>query len=291
MNWEPTYETIRRKEIAHISYHIVMLHVFTIASDQEKTALLRITAEWSKLHIEIIPWSHWNGFTDKIYAMKQILEFIPDKDIVCFVDAYDVLCMSNETEILEKFFSYNCDIVLSSEVNCYPGENQSAYDQIPSITEYKYVNSGGYIGYARALRNMFAWKTDQEIESICTLGGDQHFFTQYYLHHYDDMSPNVSLQCMKGGLVCLDEFQRIFQSLYKVPLRSFVFLEGRLYNHELKTYPCFVHFNGFHDYRREIIHNETGERVLAMQQFIENMKKSLKWGSVAMEYHLPELYL
>ena len=133
-----------------------MLHVFTIASDQEKTALLRTTAEWSKLNIEIIPWNHWNGFTDKIYAVKQVLEFIPDDEIVCFVDAYDVLCMSNEHEILDKFFSYNCDIVLSSEVNCYPGENQSAYDQIPSITEYKYVNSGGYIGYASALRKMLS---------------------------------------------------------------------------------------------------------------------------------------
>ena len=258
-----------------------MLHVFTIASDQEKTALLRTTSEWSKLNIEIIPWNHWNGFTDKIYAMKQVLEFIPDEDIVCFVDAYDVLCMSNEQEILEKFFSCNSEIVLSSEVNCYPGENQSSYDQIQSTTAYKYVNSGGYIGYARALRQMFAWKTDQEIEDMCTLGGDQHFFTQYYLHDYDEMSPHV----------CLDEFQRIFQSLYKVPLRSFVFLEGRLYNHSMKTYPCFVHFNGFHDYRREIIHNETGERVLAMQQFIENMKKSRTWGSAAMEHHLPDLNL
>ena len=268
-----------------------MLHVFTIASNLEKTVLLRTTAEWSKMHIEIIPWNHWNGFTDKIYAMKQILEFIPDEDLVCFIDAYDVLCMSDEQEILDKFVSYNCEIVLSSEVNCYPGENQSAYDQIPNITEYKYVNSGGYIGYAYALRKMFAWKTDQEIESICTLGGDQHFFTQYYLHHYDTMSSHVSSKMMKGGLVCLDEFQRIFQNLYKVPLHSFVFLEGRLYNHALKTYPCFVHFNGFHDYHCEIIHNETGEHVPAMQQFVDNMKKSLKWGSAAMEHHLPDLNL
>ena len=268
---------------------MLSLHVFTIASDQEKTAILRTTAEWSKLNIEIIPWNHWNGFTDKIYAMKQVLDFIPDGDIVAFVDAYDVLCMSDEKEILDKFFSYNCEIVFSSEVNCYPGENQSKYDEIQSSTAYKYVNSGGYIGYVRALRQMFAWKTDQEIEDICALGGDQHFFTQYYLHHYDEMSSHLSLHHMKGGLVCLDEYQRIFQSLYKVTLRSFVFLEGRLYNHVLKTYPCFVHFNGFHDYNSEIIHNETGEHVQAMQQFVENMKNSRTWGSAAMEHHLPEL--
>jgi len=259
-----------------------MLHIFTIASDQEKTTLLRTTAEWSKLHIEIIPWSHWNGFTDKIYAMKQVLDFIPDRDFVAFVDAYDVLCMSDEKEILEKFFSYNCEIVLSSEINCYPGENVEAYEQIQTTntykyttTAYKYVNSGGYIGYVYALRKMFAWKSDQEIEDICSLGGDQHFFTQYYLTFYREKD------------VRLDQYQQIFQSLYKVPLRNFVFLEGRLYNHAMKTYPCFVHFNGFHDYNEEIIHNETGERVPVMQQFVKNMKKSLKWGSAAMEHHLP----
>ena len=267
---------------------MLSLHVFTIASDQEKTAMLRTTAEWSKLNIEIIPWNHWNGFTDKIYAMKQVLDFIPDGDIVAFVDAYDVLCMSDEKEILDKFFSYNSEIVLSSEVNCYPGENQSSYDQIQSTTAYKYVNSGGYIGYVHALRNMFAWKNDQEIEDICSLGGDQHFFTQYYLHHIPKDDSAASQKCgVQMNTVCLDEYQRIFQSLYKVPLRSFVFLEGRLYNHSLKTYPCFVHFNGFHDYKEEIIHNETVEHVPAMQQFIENMKKSLKWGSAAMEHHLP----
>ena len=270
---------------------MLSLHVFTIASDQEKTAMLRTTAEWSKLNIEIIPWNHWNGFTDKIYAMKQVLDFIPDGDIVAFVDAYDVLCMSDEKEILDKFFSYNSEIMLSSEVNCYPGENQSSYDQIQSTTAYKYVNSGGYIGYVHALRNMFAWKNDQEIEDICSLGGDQHFFTQYYLHHIPKDDSAASQKCgVQMNTVCLDEYQRIFQSLYKVPLRSFVFLEGRLYNHSLKTYPCFVHFNGFHDYKEEIIHNETGEHVHAMQQFVENMKKSRRWGSAAMEHHLPNLY-
>jgi hypothetical protein len=270
-----------------------MLHVFTIASDLEKTDMLKISAEWSKLKIIIIPWKHWNNFTDKIYAMKQILDFIPDEDIVCFIDAYDVLCMSSEQEILEKFFAYNSEIVLSSEVNCYPIENYHDYESITNGTEYKYVNSGGYIGYTYALRRMFEWKTNQEIESICFLGGDQQFFTKYYLHHYDDneMMPHNSCNFFKNGHVCLDEFQRIFQSLYKVPLRHFVFLEGRLYNHSLKTYPCFVHFNGFHDYRREIIHNETGERVPAMQQFIENMTKSRKWGSAAMEHHLPDMNL
>lgn len=261
-----------------------MFHVFTIASDASKVARLLKTATWSGLHIEVIQLPRWRGFTDKIYAMKEVLEFIPEEDVVCFIDAYDVLCFTHANEILEKFRSYQCNLVLSSELNCFPVENQERYQPLLGIgtskSKYQYVNSGGYIGYCGAIKRMFQWKTDDEIEEICRLGGDQQYVTQYYLEFAQDESVRIGL----------DTHQCIFQSMYKVSCRSFAWFDGRLYNHVLRTYPCFAHFNGFHDYQDELVHCMTGRRENAMDVFVRKMQTSLQNGNANMDYELPPLW-
>lgn len=261
-----------------------MFHIFTIASDASKVARLLKTATWSGLHIEVIHLSRWRGFTDKIFAMKEVLEFIPEEDVVCFIDAYDVLCFTHANEILEKFRSYQRDLVVSSELNCFPVENQERYRQLPSPnntkSKYQYVNSGGYIGYCGAIKRMFQWKTDNEIEEMCRLGGDQQYVTQYYLEFAQDESVRIGL----------DTHQCIFQSMYKVSCRSFAWFDGRLYNHVLRTYPCFAHFNGFHDYQDELIHCMTGRRENAMDVFVRKMQQSLQNGNADMDYELPPLW-
>lgn len=265
-----------------------MFHVFTIASDASKVVRLLKTATWSGLHIEVIQLPRWRGFTDKIYAMKEVLEFIPEEDVVCFIDAYDVLCFTHANEILEKFRSYQCNLVVSSELNCFPVENQERYQQLASKVEtpndtkskYQYVNSGGYIGYCGAIKQMFHWKTDTEIEEICQLGGDQQYVTQYYLEFAQDDFVRIGL----------DTHQCIFQSMYKVSLRSFAWFDGRLYNHMLRSYPCFAHFNGFHDYQDELMQRDTGQRENAMDVFIHKMQTSLQNGNADMDYDLPPLW-
>ena len=277
-----------------------MFHLFTVASDESKMALLKQTADWNGIHIHVLSITHWTGFIDKILAMKDAVDLLPDDDIACFVDAYDVLVMSDVREILQKFENYGRNILMSSELNCYPPENQSRYDQIEYsvfehedanqiwgtdrsqaiTTNYKYMNSGGYIGYVKDLKRMFQWKTVDEMRQICELGGDQNFFTQYYLEFATDLVLNIGL----------DYQQEIFQSLYKVDLRNFAFFDGRLYNHILKTYPCFVHFNGFRDYGGCLVHRKTGEHQNAMTVFIEESCNSLEYGNTSMDWRLPDFY-
>lgn len=277
-----------------------MFHLFTVASDESKMALLKQTADWNGIHIRVLSITHWTGFIDKILAMKDAVDLLPDDDIACFVDAYDVLVMSDVKEILQKFENYGRNILMSSELNCYPPENQSRYDQIEYsvfehedanqiwgtdrsqaiTTNYKYMNSGGYIGYVKDLKRMFQWKTVDEMRQICELGGDQNFFTQYYLEFATDLVLNIGL----------DYQQEIFQSLYKVDLRNFAFFDGRLYNHILKTYPCFVHFNGFRDYGGCLVHNKTGEQQNAMTVFIDEICNSLEYGNTSMDWRLPDFF-
>ena len=277
-----------------------MFHLFTVASDESRMVLLKQTADWNGIKIHVLSITHWTGFIDKILAMKEAVDLLPDDDIACFIDAYDVLVMSDVTEILQKFENYRRSILMSSELNCYPPENQSRYDQIEYsvfeqeeanniwgtrrsqaiTTNYKYMNSGGYMGYVNDLKRMFQWKTVDEMRQMCELGGDQNFFTQYYLEFATDKVLNIGL----------DYQQEIFQSLYKVDLRDFAFFNGRLYNHILRTYPCFVHFNGFRDYGGCLVHNKTCEHTNAMTVFVEKMSTSLEYGNTSMDWRLPDFF-
>jgi hypothetical protein len=277
-----------------------MFHLFTVASDESKMSLLKQTADYYGIKIRVLSIIHWTGFIDKILAMKDAVDLLPDDDIACFIDAYDVLVIGDIPEILQKFENYRRGILMSSELNCYPPENQSRYDQIEYsvfeqedanniwgtrrsqaiTTNYKYMNSGGYMGYVSDLKRMFQWKTTDEMRQMCELGGDQNFFTQYYLEFATDPVLNIGL----------DYRQEIFQSLYKVDLRNFAFFEGRLYNHTLRTYPCFVHFNGFRDYGGCLVHRKTGERHNAMAVFIEESCNSLEYGNTSMDWRLPDFF-
>lgn len=276
-----------------------MFHLYTVASDESKMAKLYESAKIADITVNRIEVLHWTGFIDKILLMKQIVDAMDEDDIVCFVDAYDVLVFSDAEEIVRKFRASGKSILLSSELNCYPPENRDRYDLIEYFTfeqdeaagtwgtdktrcfttNYKYLNSGGYVGYAGAIKRMFQWKTVDEIREMCLHGGDQNFFTQYYLE-YALMETNIGL----------DSRQEIFQSMYRVNLGDFAFFQGRLYNHVLRTYPCFAHFNGYRDYNGKIINWDNGDEEDAMEVFVYKMKRSRENGNAEMEYRVPYFY-
>ena len=279
------------------------LLVFTIGSDEKKLENLKFTSGFQTTDIQYVKKTPWTGYIDKITTMIEILEKrCRPKDIVCFVDAYDVLCFADEEEIHRKFKEYDCKILLSSELNPYPPKFQSQYDfleyQIQEweweewerkeqsreeekishlsspfeggggvfSTLFKYVNSGGYIGYADALLKMLKWKSVKEITAICEDGGDQTYFSLYYLEH--------ALQD-KRKWIRLDEKQEIFQSMYRIDFTDFYFKGGRLCNNVLHTQPCFAHFNGFGIYGNKIVSLETEKQENVYEVFIDKMIKSM----------------
>ena len=276
-----------------------MFHLYTVASDESKMAKLYESAKIADITVNRIEVLHWTGFIDKILLMKQIVDAMDEDDIVCFVDAYDVLVFSDAEEIVRKFRASEKSILLSSELNCYPPENLDKYNLIEYklfeqdeaagtwgtdktrcfTTNYKYLNSGGYVGYAGAIKRMFQWKTVDEIREMCLHGGDQNFFTQYYLEY-----------ALMETTIGLDFKQEIFQSMYKVNLGDFAFFQGRLYNHVLRTYPCFAHFNGYRDYNGKIINWDNGDEEDAMEVFVYKMKRSRENGNAEMEYRVPRFF-
>jgi len=210
------------------------LHIITIATDIDRLAYLQYTAKYFNLEINYIILNEWRGFIDKILYINNALKEIPDNDIVCFIDAYDVLVNCKYDEIIEKFMEYNCDLLFGAELNCYPDKYKKELDEINneivSLNKYKYPNSGGYIGYKNAIVKLFSWKNINKIYEITLDGGDQSYFIEYYIAH---TSVKLDTQC------------KIFQNFYFVSWNEIEIKNGNVYNIILKEKPCFLHFNGF----------------------------------------------
>ena len=235
------------------------LHLFTYCTNKEKVELLEKTTKLKNISLTILyePQSEYKGYVSKILKIKESISSIPTNDIICFVDAYDVLSfVDNETEIIDKFKEYNCDILIGAELNSYPYGYDDKYPPIEdNPTNFKFVNSGGYIGYQFALVQLYHWKTESEIIEICNDGGDQTYFIQYYLAH-----------CFSGNCK-IDYLQKIFQNMFLVSWYDFVIKNGRLYNSVLDQYPCFIHFNG--------LSWETDRNENIMNVFVDKLENSI----------------
>jgi hypothetical protein len=235
-----------------------MLHIFTFYTDESRLIYLKHTQLNHYVNIKYLYNSSWNGYMDKILYMIDTIKNIPDDDVVCFIDAYDVLINSTAYDILEKFKSYNCRILIGAELNCFPSDYKSQMDQVASIlnlkTPNKYINSGGYIGYKKNVHALLTWKSPQDIASICSYGGDQTYFIQYYLQNYMTES------------IVLDYRSKIFQNMHLISWKEVDFRGGRVYNNVLNTYPSFLHFNG------GTWQTQTRENIMPV--FVEKINKS-----------------
>lgn len=208
-----------------------MLHILTIATDKAKVQDLLASAAVYNTPIEVIYLPSWNGYIDKIKAMKEVLQTYKSDDIICFIDAYDVLCTASAEKIMKAYNALQSPLVFSTELNCFPPHLQSRYDALPNgATRSKYVNSGGYIGRCDAIIEFLNWKPLEEITTMCEVGGDQTYFAEYYLSN-----PHK---------VALDYKQEIFQNMFFVGWGEILFVNSRVYNKTLQTSPCFLHFNG-----------------------------------------------
>jgi hypothetical protein len=232
-----------------------MLRIYTFASDEQRLEWLKETAALFQCQLTCLIKPVWSGYVDKLAFMQQTLAEVDDNDIVCFVDGYDVLINGSMADIESQFKSYGCDLLLGAELNCFPEFQKPRMDTLPvGPSLYRYVNSGGYIGYAHAVKSMLHWKPLAEIQTICLQGGDQTYVAEYYMAH-----------CQKRSIK-LDQYCRVFQNMHWVNWKVFKFQQGRLHNIVMRATPCFVHFNGGV--------YQTMERQNIMPVFVRLMKQS-----------------
>ena len=167
----------------------------------------------------------WINFMTKIQSCYDYLKSVK-YDIICIIDAYDVLACDYADVLLRKFLRFKTDIVVGAENdcgdNCVPLDKYFEKNDRNERGRYQYANGGFYIGYRLAILKMLRYILDLEI------GDDQIGLGKYFNSH-----PNNLKLDTEGTLVSNVNIRSAYHDTY--------FVENRVKNIKTNAYPCFVH--------------------------------------------------
>lgn len=211
-----------------------VISVLTVASDEDKAKLLFASAERQRIAVSNLGKGvEWRGGTmagpgggQKINLVKQALvDYDDENSIVVFVDGYDVIINDDLETIVDRFKDAQCDILFAAEKTCWPDVNLAG--MFPDTgTEYKYLNSGVYVGRVGALKKMF-------VDEIGDAEDDQLYIQKQFLR-----------QNVLGIHAKLDYENYVFQCVAKSGNEVMVKSNGQLLNVATRCCPCILHGNG-----------------------------------------------
>jgi len=129
--------------------------------DDDRLDLIRESAAACGMEIELmglglVPGDLYNNLF-KQRALHEALRPLEDDEIVCASDGHDVFFQSGPETIRESFLSLGRDVVFSAE-KLYSHQYRRfrrTFDKAPGASPYRYINAGGVIGYAGALKRLY----------------------------------------------------------------------------------------------------------------------------------------
>ena len=125
--------------------------------------LLKESSHWNGCRFVGLP-QHWGSARFSMFAKETMVKAwletgdIDMDSVVLFTDAYDVLIVEHASAILEKFHATGADLIFAAEPNFFPtvpdGRDaaKAQFDAVDST--WRYLNGGGWIGYAWAVKFM-----------------------------------------------------------------------------------------------------------------------------------------
>lgn len=210
--------------------------VFTVGTEEERLHLLYKTG--NKFNIKItnlgagVEWkggdSNKAGCGHKLNLVKTAIKDIEDDTIVLFVDGYDVIFNDNLDTIVNRFLEFDLDALFGAEKVCWPDPSLTTF--FDSHTEYKHLNSGLYISYVKALKEILSGDIKDEED-------DQLYLQRYYIaHKAGAVGKNLSID--------LDKECYIFQNHGEAHEDVVLLNNGQLRNTATRCRPCILHGNG-----------------------------------------------
>lgn len=182
--------------------------------------VLGLGSEWTGGDMNMGP-----GGGMKVNLLKKELEIVDNKDkkLICFTDSYDVTIVDNAMNIIKEFFKICSkeEILFSAEKTCWPDkELESKYPFTQSY--YKYLNSGGFMGYADKIYNIIQDKIKDNED-------DQLYYTKKFLN-----SSNIKLDYN------CQIFQTLNGSVNDIKYNNYGHYENKL----TQSRPKLLHGNG-----------------------------------------------
>ena len=211
-------------------------HIITVATDESKAAMLLTSA--ARFNMEVVNLGKgvvWKGGDmkgpgggQKVNLVRDFLATTGDNDIVLFMDGYDVLVNDDLATVVQRLHDMESDVVFAAEKTCWP--DASISDQFPeSHTDYKYLNSGLYVGKAGALKQLFA-------DTIADHEDDQLYMQKQFLNKSRLDSLNITAK--------LDVENYIFQCVARTKDAIRIKPNRQLLNIDTRCCPCILHGNG-----------------------------------------------
>ena len=198
-------------------------YVYTVATDIEKAHRLVYSASVNNIELNVLgddadAFDMTNtGGGVKLNLLRKGLQSHDDDDLIMFLDGYDTFIADDLRSIQERFLGFGADMVFSAETTCWPDAELA--DKFSAHTEFKYLNSGTFIGRAGAIKALIA----DELEDT---DDDQRYITKKYLEGNHDIK--------------LDTECYIFQTHFE----NAVIKNGMIFNPSTGCYSCVYHGNG-----------------------------------------------
>jgi hypothetical protein len=199
--------------------HKVLSHLKKTISNKNET--IHVLGEQENRYIG------WEANSNFGVKLREVSSFIKKKsirgnDIILFTDAYDVAYFGDRNTIIERFYGFNKPIVFGAEKYCFPNPTMKQYYTKIDGLEFPYLNSGMFIGYAWALRELMKGYSYNDNDD------DQYFWTVKYLEQPD--------------LISLDHYNDLFLNMNDIDMKQFSF-DGNTVFYKKKN-PLFIHVNG-----------------------------------------------
>lgn len=148
----------------------------------------------------------WEGLNWKIKKMVEYLHPLPDTDIVCFIDGYDVLCTRDLTELktvyLDLTKKHGCKVVVGHDKqSIFMSFNYLFYGTCKNES----INSGTYMGQVKDLKVIIDKIYGLNQESATS---DQRLMTQYCVANPDDFYIDVHNEVFLDLLYPLEDLSK-----------------------------------------------------------------------------------
>ena len=237
------------------------MKVITIASDLQNVAFnsfLKPSCEFYKLDATVLEFDevfYSNRLKDAL--LNVYLEDTADDEIIFLTDATDTVFVANEAEILKKFNDFNSPLVFSAEINCWPDRAlEVGYPASPA--HFKYLNSGGFIGNAGYIKNIYKkYPVFETANNPAFLWSNQYYWNTIYTKEINNIKIDHECEIFYNTAIPLEDF-----ALHKQQLREpgaiksilneerdrlnkeMLFTNGRIKSNITGSLPCHIHFPG-----------------------------------------------
>ncbi|OAF69316.1 hypothetical protein A3Q56_02954 [Intoshia linei] len=149
---------------------------------------------------------------------------------------YDIVFVQDSLQVLEKFKKMKADVVFGAEMFCWPNALLAQKYDYVNNDEYRFLNSGGFIGYYWAIEQIL------NCGSIKDDDDDQLYFVEIYLDHLHQEKEKKNWINIK-----LDVKAEIFLNLHGNKNNVMLFYEDLQFsvkNFKTNQHAAILHGNG-----------------------------------------------